>query len=315
MKQNIEHTNILTEYTYDVFWQYSAQAFGNLSNESYYICGSMMLGGNKGYSWASRGVFFNHTMTEQLHFGARYYSSDLSVWLSVDPLASKFPRMSPYMYVRGNPIMLIDPNGMSDGKFGKWLKNIFKGKKKDPIKQEYTISGPVITAQRTEKPAKKDSFIKTKYKQLKAWLSNFKPFRGKGYGEPYYGAQKSGDPLSNRTGDAGEMQSMSGGLIEINWPFKNKTSTKKDDNNLIKGPYSPESNNYNPLPDELKPQSAKEPRYILTYTSGYGKNLTYDSVRMYNDGDTMWRTDHEGNPLDTNTRHRVDGNAYFWKPL
>jgi len=45
------------------------------------------------------------------YFGTRYYSSDLSVWLSVDPLASQFSSQSPYMYCNGNPIMLIDPDG------------------------------------------------------------------------------------------------------------------------------------------------------------------------------------------------------------
>ena len=48
------------------------------------------------------------------YFGARYYSSDLSIWLSVDPLSDMYPSTSPYMYVRGNPIMRIDPNGMND---------------------------------------------------------------------------------------------------------------------------------------------------------------------------------------------------------
>jgi RHS repeat-associated protein len=47
------------------------------------------------------------------YFGARYYDSDLSVWLSVDPLSDKYPESSPYMYVLGNPVKLIDPNGMS----------------------------------------------------------------------------------------------------------------------------------------------------------------------------------------------------------
>jgi RHS repeat-associated protein len=46
------------------------------------------------------------------YFGARYYDSDLSVWLSVDPLSDKYPSMSAYMYCAGNPVMLIDPNGM-----------------------------------------------------------------------------------------------------------------------------------------------------------------------------------------------------------
>ncbi len=45
------------------------------------------------------------------YFGARYYSSDLSIWLSVDPQASKYPSLSPYVYCADNPIKLVDPNG------------------------------------------------------------------------------------------------------------------------------------------------------------------------------------------------------------
>ena len=45
------------------------------------------------------------------YFGARYYLSDLSIWASVDPLAHKYPSMSPYMYTAGNPVMLVDPDG------------------------------------------------------------------------------------------------------------------------------------------------------------------------------------------------------------
>ena len=45
------------------------------------------------------------------YFGSRYYSSDLSIWLSVDPQASKYPSLSPYVYCADNPIKLVDPNG------------------------------------------------------------------------------------------------------------------------------------------------------------------------------------------------------------
>ena len=45
------------------------------------------------------------------YFGARYYSSDLSIWLSVDPLADKYPHQSNYVYCSNNPIKVIDPNG------------------------------------------------------------------------------------------------------------------------------------------------------------------------------------------------------------
>ncbi len=45
------------------------------------------------------------------YFGSRYYSSDLSIWLSVDPQAAKYPSLSPYVYCADNPIKLVDPNG------------------------------------------------------------------------------------------------------------------------------------------------------------------------------------------------------------
>ena len=45
------------------------------------------------------------------YFGSRYYSSDLSIWLSVDPMASKYPSLSPYVYCADNPVKLMDPDG------------------------------------------------------------------------------------------------------------------------------------------------------------------------------------------------------------
>ena len=45
------------------------------------------------------------------YFGARYYSSDLSIWLSVDPQSDKYPSLSPYVYCADNPVKLVDPNG------------------------------------------------------------------------------------------------------------------------------------------------------------------------------------------------------------
>ena len=50
------------------------------------------------------------------YFGSRYYFSDLSIWLSVDPMSDKYPSTSPYAYCRNNPIILVDPNGMFDTK-------------------------------------------------------------------------------------------------------------------------------------------------------------------------------------------------------
>lgn len=35
----------------------------------------------------------------------------MGIWLSVDPLADKYPESTPYMYCNGNPVMLVDPDG------------------------------------------------------------------------------------------------------------------------------------------------------------------------------------------------------------
>jgi RHS repeat-associated protein len=45
------------------------------------------------------------------YFGSRYYSSDLSIWLSVDPMSDKYASLSPYIYCANNPVKLVDPNG------------------------------------------------------------------------------------------------------------------------------------------------------------------------------------------------------------
>ncbi|MDL2262919.1 hypothetical protein LJC11_05405 [Bacteroidales bacterium OttesenSCG-928-I21] len=60
------------------------------------------------------------------YFEARYYDSDVSIWLSVDPLASKYPSLSPYVYCANNPVMLVDPDGRS---IDEWNVNISTGEK------------------------------------------------------------------------------------------------------------------------------------------------------------------------------------------
>ena len=68
------------------------------------------------------------TETNYDYFGVRYYDSDLGRWMSVDPLAVKYPSWSPYNYTLGNPVRFVDPNGMEP----EWTKddlfyNLFEG--------------------------------------------------------------------------------------------------------------------------------------------------------------------------------------------
>ena len=43
--------------------------------------------------------------------GARFYDSDVARFNSLDPLAADYPEFSDYLYVAGNPLIFIDPNG------------------------------------------------------------------------------------------------------------------------------------------------------------------------------------------------------------
>ena len=47
-----------------------------------------------------------------LDFGARMYNPTIARWTTADPLSEKYYGISPYVYCLGNPISIIDPNGM-----------------------------------------------------------------------------------------------------------------------------------------------------------------------------------------------------------
>ncbi len=62
------------------------------------------------------------------YFGARYMDHELmTMWLSVDPMADKYPDISPYAYCAWNPVKLVDPDGREFGDFygkrGQYLGN------------------------------------------------------------------------------------------------------------------------------------------------------------------------------------------------
>ena len=59
-------------------------------------------------------------------FGARMYDPDLARWTTPDPLAEKYPGISPYVYCNDNPVNFVDPDGRAWGKVGKVANKVYK---------------------------------------------------------------------------------------------------------------------------------------------------------------------------------------------
>lgn len=75
-------------------------------------------------------------------FGARIYDPRLGRFLSRDPLTSRYPFFSPYLYSANNPIRLIDVGGGSAG---------------DPIAESYNNTGSVMIIIAREGESKLDA--------------------------------------------------------------------------------------------------------------------------------------------------------------
>ena len=74
-------------------------------------------------SWSTPYKFNGKELDEETglyYYHARYYDPRLSVWMSVDPLAEKYPNWSSYVYTFNDPVNYTDPDGREPMK-GRWV--------------------------------------------------------------------------------------------------------------------------------------------------------------------------------------------------
>jgi RHS repeat-associated protein len=72
-------------------------AFGGINHVQPYKVGGKEFDKERALNW--------------LDFGAREYDGALGRFLTVDPMAEKYPNVSPYLYCKGNPMKYVDPDG------------------------------------------------------------------------------------------------------------------------------------------------------------------------------------------------------------
>lgn len=89
------------------FFALGYDAFGSLLPGRNYSSSSYRFG----YAGAEKDDEVHGSTGTSLDFGARLYDPRVGKWLSLDPLAMKYPYLSPYAYTADNPILFVDFDG------------------------------------------------------------------------------------------------------------------------------------------------------------------------------------------------------------
>jgi len=94
-----------------------ANASGSVvETQDYYPFGLQMPGRSMTTGNSAKEKFTSHELDDEVdlyYMVARRYAPEFGRFMSVDPLADEFPGWTPYHYVNNNPILFIDPTGLS----------------------------------------------------------------------------------------------------------------------------------------------------------------------------------------------------------
>ena len=228
------------------------------------------------------------------YFGARYYDpAVLAAWLSVDPMADKYPSISPYAYCAWNPLKLVDPEGKDTAYY-----NL------DGKKQFVKIGGSDINMMVvTRKTVDEKSFNKGGYYafdvneiDFNKMESMYNSSAGEGSDEWYYRVCKDG------TSTIPEELGPHGGEVQFTEDDKFNVHTHTLDN-AVESNYS----NLDPSVDKDCVGIGKRFGIIL----GYSKKGGTSSGTSFSSGGTAKRTDfiRSVSFYDHNGRIKLGGNS------
>ena len=79
----------------------------------YDVAGTLQSSGNRHRFGGKEEQRIGSTDLKLLDFGARYYDAFACCWTALDPMAGKYPAITPYSYCAGNPVNLVDPEGLT----------------------------------------------------------------------------------------------------------------------------------------------------------------------------------------------------------
>ena len=148
-----------------------------------------------------------------LDFGARMYNPAIARWTTADPLSEKYYGISPYVYCLGNPISIIDPNGMDIWTMDEkgnvvWVKEsddhrLYYMNNDGLLSDDYvSVSGRSILDDLTKTEAKVDGGAKVSSHTSKTGINDiFKVFKfASDKTKVEWAVHRNGDTYTIRTG-------------------------------------------------------------------------------------------------------------------